>query len=94
MEDKLESAQWRGRIEARLDLHIESEELLLRSILSKLESLDGHMSSLKESMAIHGERSNNQHARIAKTERLVLWGGGLFGTIFTGLVVALLTGAL
>jgi hypothetical protein len=83
-----------GRIEAKLEVHITSEELLLKTILKQIQAMTEKLTQIREQLATHGERSANQHQRIRRAESLILWGGGAFGTIFTGLIVALLTGAL
>ena len=83
-----------GRLEARLAGHIESEELLLRTILESVKCMTVQLGAIREDLAVHGERSNNQHARIKRSENFIMYGGGVFVTIFSGLIVALLTGAI
>ena len=83
-----------GRIETKLQTHIESEELLLKTILDCLKDVSGQLTHIRADLAVHGERSLNQHSRISKSENIIMYGGGLFATIFSGLIVALLTGAI
>ena len=83
-----------GRIETKLRTHIESEELLLKTILECIKAMSEKLTSIREDLALQGERSRNQHDRIKRSENIILYGGGVFATIFTGVAVALLTGFL
>ena len=83
-----------GRIETKLETHIESEELLLTTILECIKAMSEKLTSIREDLALQGERSRNQHERITRSENIILYGGGIFATIFTGVAVALLTGVL
>ena len=82
-----------GRLEAQLEGHIESEELLLRNILDGQRAANECLGKIATTLATHGERSQNQHHRIKRSENIIMVGGGLFVTVFSGLLVALLTGA-
>ena len=83
-----------ARLEVKLDAHVEGEEFLLKTIVEQTKETNDQLLGVHKMLATHAERSQSQHHRISKVESIILYGGGTFVTVFAGVVVAILTGAL
>jgi hypothetical protein len=73
------------------------ETLLLQQLTELKEKqvkMHDDIIDIKSFAAKHNERSNNQHQRIERLEKFILYGGSVFVTVVASVGVAFLSGLL
>lgn len=78
-----------GRLESKLETHIESEEILLTTVLETLRRMTEQLTAIRVDIAGHEERSHSQSNRIERIEKA---GGAITLTLMAALLAVFLSG--